>query len=296
MASGSAGLAAFRAEVATRLLYGVGLGAVAVTVLAKGGPLLLLLALVGAVLGLREFYRLVRVEGGRTLDLLGYPTAVLLVLVAYLEIDLPMAESVGLLAAGFILLAFVAQLVRAAGNRPLYRVSELSTSFFGVFLTAGFFSYIFRYRALAAHFPEADWAAVVLVPVIGAWGYDSAAYFSGRFYGRNRYLTQVSQKTWEGTVGGLVGVSVGMPLYAAMTKMALSPGDLGRWALVGLLCGVVAQIGDLGFSVIKREMRLKDSGQMIPGHGGMLDKLDSFLPVLPIGYYLVLMLFAGGQA
>ncbi|MCH7493675.1 phosphatidate cytidylyltransferase [bacterium] len=283
----------FRAEVATRLLYGVGLGVVVVTVLANGGPLLLLVVAVAAVLGLREFYRLVRVEGGRTLGLLGYPTAVLLVVIAYLEVDLPMAESVGLMAAWFILLAFVAQLVRAAGNRPLYRVSELSTTFFGVFLTAGFLSYIFRYNALADLFPETEWAAVVLVPVVGAWGYDTAAYFAGRFYGTTRYLTQVSTKTWEGTIGGLVGVTAGMPLYAAMTKMALTPADLGRWAVVGFLCGVVAQIGDLGFSAIKREMRLKDSGKFMPGHGGLLDRLDSFLLVLPIGYYLVNMFFGG---
>lgn len=284
-------MAGSRKEVVTRLAYGIGLGALAVTVFARGGIELLLVGVVAACLGLREFYRLVRVEGGRTLGLLGYPMAVLLLIFAYQETRAPWPEAGGLLAAAFIILAFAAQMVRAAMGRPLYRVSELSTTFFGVFLTAGLFSYLFRYHLLVPLFPEAEWPAVVLVPVVGAWGYDSSAYFAGRFFGKHGYLPHVSRKTWEGTAGGLVGVTAGMALYAAMTKLATTPSEMGLWALLGFVCGVVAQIGDLGFSVLKREMRLKDTSEMIPGHGGILDRLDSFLPVLPTGYYLVVLLF-----
>lgn len=278
-------------EVILRILYGIGLGTLSVGILIGGGPLLFIAVAVVSVMGLREFYRLVRVEGGRTLDLVGYPTAVLLLALVYqLEESVP-SGGVDILATGFILIAFLIQVARASMGKPLYRVSELSTTFFGVFLTAGLLSYIFRFHSLADLFPDASWPAFVLIPVVGAWGYDSSAFFSGKFFGEATYLPHVSRKTWEGTAGGLLGVSVGMAFFAGITGLAQTIPELGKWWSLGLICGLAAQVGDLGFSVFKREMQLKDSGNSIPGHGGILDRLDSFLFVLPVAFTLMGIFF-----
>lgn len=115
------------------------------------------------------------------------------------------------------------------------------------------------------------------------WVYDTAAYFLGRLMGRHRLAPRISPgKTIEGTVGGLAVAA----LFALL---------LARWgwlpprspALVGLLVGVAAQLGDLFESALKRHYGLKDSSHLLPGHGGMLDRVDSLLFAMPT-YFLLL--------
>ncbi|MDA8201869.1 MAG: phosphatidate cytidylyltransferase [Chloroflexi bacterium] len=118
-----------------------------------------------------------------------------------------------------------------------------------------------------------------LLVLIGAvWSYDSFAYVFGRAFGRRRFLQHVSpSKTYAGLFGGLAG---------AVVVAALVLAGLGRSPLegipVGLLVGLSAQAGDLAESMLKRAADAKDSGQLIPGHGGMLDRVDSFLFAAPV--------------
>ena len=118
-----------------------------------------------------------------------------------------------------------------------------------------------------------------LLVLIGAvWSYDSFAYAFGRAFGRRRFLQHISpSKTYAGLFGGLGGAVV-------VTGLVLA--GLGRSPLegvpVGLLVGLAAQAGDLAESMLKRAAGAKDSGHLIPGHGGMLDRIDSFLFAAPI--------------
>lgn len=118
-----------------------------------------------------------------------------------------------------------------------------------------------------------------------AWANDSAAYFTGVTLGRRRLWPRLSpKKTWEGTVAGWIGAALIGALLLTILPVQM-PVLYG--AVLGAVGGVFALFGDLAVSMIKRQVKVKDSGHLIPGHGGVLDRLDSLLFVLPLVYYVV---------
>ena len=125
-----------------------------------------------------------------------------------------------------------------------------------------------------------QWAALAFLVTFAT---DTSAYAVGRAVGRRRLAPSVSPgKTWEGAVGGLIGAAA-----AAAALVALLDGVEPRIipaVVLGLGIGLVAQAGDLLESKVKRMANAKDSGRLIPGHGGLLDRLDSLLPVFPLVY------------
>jgi phosphatidate cytidylyltransferase len=120
--------------------------------------------------------------------------------------------------------------------------------------------------------PSQVWWLLTLF--LGVWGFDSAAFFSGRYFGRHKLAPNISPgKTWEGVIGGFV-----LPIIAALLFTVMPLGVPWYLAVIlGILIGVAAVMGDLGESLIKRQTRVKDSGQIMPGHGGLLDRMDSLL-------------------
>jgi len=128
-----------------------------------------------------------------------------------------------------------------------------------------------------------DGAQWLLLPLVITWSADTGAYLVGSTWGRHKLIPRLSPgKTWEGTIGGgLTGILVGGPLAAVFGK-----GVLDGLAL-GALIGVASPLGDLGISMMKRQVGAKDSSHLIPGHGGMLDRIDSILFTVVVGYYYV---------
>jgi len=124
---------------------------------------------------------------------------------------------------------------------------------------------------------------VLLVIISTIWLADSAAYFAGKQFGRHKLAPAISPgKTWEGVAGALLAVAA----YAAALK--LSGAVATWWVLPGLWVVTIAGIyGDLFESFFKRRANLKDSGQFLPGHGGLLDRVDGVIPALPIGMCLL---------
>lgn len=128
-------------------------------------------------------------------------------------------------------------------------------------------------------------AAWALMLVLVVWGYDTGAYLTGRWLGRRRMLDHISpSKTMEGLAGGLVLATVGAGIGAVL--IGLEP-----WhpLVIGPLVGLAAQAGDLAESMLKRAAGRKESGFLVPGHGGILDRVDSFLFAAPVlaGYALL---------
>jgi phosphatidate cytidylyltransferase len=128
-------------------------------------------------------------------------------------------------------------------------------------------------------------AAWALMLILVVWGYDTGAYLTGRLIGRTRLIENISPaKTVEGVAGGLILATVGAGVGAAL--IGLEP-----WhpLIIGPLVGAVAQVGDLAESMLKRAAGRKDSGFLFPGHGGILDRIDSFLFAAPVlaGYALL---------
>ncbi|TDJ23961.1 MAG: CDP-archaeol synthase [Gammaproteobacteria bacterium] len=135
------------------------------------------------------------------------------------------------------------------------------------------------------------WLIIWLFVVV--WSADIGAYFVGRAYGRHKLALAVSPgKTWEGAAGGLVcSVLLATGLVGIVPALHMVSLSLTDWALLAFALGAISIVGDLFESVLKRETGAKDSGTLLPGHGGLLDRIDALLAVLPsFALFVLLML------
>ncbi len=122
-----------------------------------------------------------------------------------------------------------------------------------------------------------------------AWGTDTFAYFCGKAFGRHKLIPKVSpKKTVEGSVGGIIGAAVVTAIFCRVCANVIGlNGSILKAAVLAALASVLSQFGDLCASCIKREHNVKDFGNLIPGHGGVLDRFDSVLIIAPIIYYYI---------
>ena len=129
----------------------------------------------------------------------------------------------------------------------------------------------------------------VLVVLIGSWITDTCAYFTGFFLGKHKLAPEISpKKTVEGSIGGVLGVILILVAYAyAIGNIMNVSVNLVSVVIIGLVAGIVSQFGDLCASIIKREHNIKDFGNIMPGHGGVMDRFDSLLFVAPAVYYIL---------
>jgi phosphatidate cytidylyltransferase len=117
---------------------------------------------------------------------------------------------------------------------------------------------------------------------------DTAAFFVGRALGKRRLAPQISPgKTWEGAIGGVFGAIIVSLFFILPTPLTLHL-NWGQAILLGLLVSIFGQLGDLVESLFKRNMGAKDSGRLLPGHGGMLDRMDSIIFAGIVVYYYVI--------
>lgn len=148
--------------------------------------------------------------------------------------------------------------------------------------------YLISLRAL----PDGEWWFLLALPAL--WLVDSGAYMIGSRFGVHKLSKRISpRKSWEGYFGGLLTGAIGGALLALLWSIGAGP-DAGltplRGALIGVVMGLFTIFGDLGESMVKRQVGAKDSGTLLPGHGGAFDRIDSWLWAGVIGYYLVVWL------
>ena len=122
----------------------------------------------------------------------------------------------------------------------------------------------------------------------GSWLCDTAAFYSGKFFGKHKLCPEVSpKKTVEGSIGGMIGATVFSGIYGIIISRYTNVIPTYHYFLIGALCGIVGQLGDLVASSIKRYAGIKDYSNLIPGHGGILDRFDSIIfSSAAIFYYL----------
>jgi phosphatidate cytidylyltransferase len=160
----------------------------------------------------------------------------------------------------------------------------------GLLYIGWFGAYFISLRGL----PEGKWWILVVLPAV--WFADTGAYFIGKRFGRHLLSPRLSpKKTWEGYLGGIVAGVLLTTLLAALWRIGAGQNSAItplRGALVGLVMGVLPTLGDLGESMFKRQMGVKDSGNLLPGHGGAFDRVDSWLWAVVLGYYLILWLWS----
>ena len=147
-------------------------------------------------------------------------------------------------------------------------------------------SYMISLRNL----PDGEWWLVTVFPTI--WLCDGGAFLVGSRLGRHPMAPFVSpKKSWEGYVGGIVFGILGAAALAAVWHLVAPMVTVQKGLVIGAVISVLCPLGDLGESMLKRSFGVKDSSQIIPGHGGILDRIDSWLWAAPIGYYLITMFF-----
>lgn len=176
---------------------------------------------------------------------------------------------------------FVFFLNSYAGGREMKEAAfDVSFKAFGIVYIALPFSYF----ALISGLPDGSWWIIFLFAVI--WSNDTLAYVTGRKFGKKKLCPSISPgKTVEGGIGGLVG-----GLIAALLVNHFAGLGAGFFAVLVLsvLLGVVGIAGDLAESVLKRGAGVKDSGTIVPGHGGVLDRTDSLIFTIPVLYYFLI--------
>ncbi len=248
-------------------------------VLLLGGPWIVALVLLLVALAGRETFRLLRDAGWPAQPWLGIAIALSVVIDAAAPSAL--AGSGAILAAIGIVLAAIGAFTRPEPRDGL--VTWVVTVFGAVYV--GLLGFVVRLEMGAPDLPTSaplvglgSGRTWVLVLILTVWSYDTGAYLVGRAFGRDRFLAHISpSKTYAGLVGGLVATTVvlGAGFWAAGQSPVVG-------ALLGPVVGLVAQAGDLAESMLKRAAGAKDSGNLIPGHGGVLDRVDSFLFAAPV--------------
>ncbi len=186
----------------------------------------------------------------------------------------------------FIALALVIFYPQSAN---FWRYSTIWRLIFGILTIVPFFwgmMALRQYHYEADHFAGAWWLLYIMFLV---WGADSGAYAFGRLFGKHKLAPKVSPgKTWEGFLGGLFTSAVISWLFGVWAPLPVTVGVLLMCSTVAALASV---LGDLTESMFKREAGIKDSGNLIPGHGGILDRIDSLTAAVPVFTCLLLLVF-----
>ena len=271
-------------ETATRTaVAAVGIP-IAVAAMYLGGWVLAALLALCAVLAARELFRMAEKKRALPLDAVGLAGAAGLIALAAVEpargIDTP------LLNAGLVVIVLAALTAsiwqRGVAGEPLLSVA--------VTVLGAVYPALLMFALFLRHLPDVasplHGTAILLFPVVLTWLSDTFAYFAGRMWGKKKLIPKVSPGK---TVAGSLGAVIGTPLAALGYSILLQ--RFPTWqmgvmeALVfGILVSVAAQVGDLAESLLKRDAGVKDSGRLLPGHGGALDRFDSLFFTLPLGY------------
>jgi phosphatidate cytidylyltransferase len=265
-------------------------------VVAGGAALAALLAIASAI-GAWEYFRIARATGQTPMEDVGIALAGIIPLVVhaiYLGFRIAVIPVAAIV---FIAIFGMAIWRRGVDRRPL---GAAAVTVAGATYTGGMlsFAYALRYHPYAfadaklGSWTIASGALLLMLPMLATWASDTGAYAVGRLLGRHKLIPKVSPgKTVEGAIGGLVASVI--VAWAFSEYVLRSAAQLGfkhlPWGAIafGVVVRAAAQIGDLFESLIKREAGMKDSSRILPGHGGILDRLDSMFFVLPVSYLLV---------
>jgi phosphatidate cytidylyltransferase len=274
-------------ELAKRVLFAIAaIPVVAGAVWLGDAPLTVLLS-VAAALAAWEYARLAESSGARPMMGWTVVLAALLPLAAHaarLGYQLPPLSWMAML---IPLLLTIALWRRGSEGKP---IGAVATTLFGAAYTGGMLAFVYTLRYHRFTVDALGGSILVAMPVVLTWLNDSGAFFFGKAFGKKKLMPSVSPgKTWAGAVGAL-GVSIVSTWL--IVRFVVGPFTGLGMTIVGVVVfgaaiSIAAQVGDLVESMLKREAGVKDSSTLIPGHGGVLDRLDSLLFTVPLAYVLL---------
>jgi phosphatidate cytidylyltransferase len=273
-------------ELTRRILFAVIAAPASIAIVYFGDWALTILLSVLAALAAWELYRIAQATGSLPFDLAGIALAALFPIAVHAQRRGIYTLSLTVIVAMALLIFAAAIWLRGPVGRPL---SSVAITAFGV-MYAALFSYVYLIRYHDYAVGAGAGTLLVLLPVLLTWATDIGAYVFGRTFGRRKLIPSVSPgKTVEGALGGLASAVVICLVYVRFLLMPYAQLGLTLQGAVlfAIAISVAAQVGDLAESVLKREAGVKDSSNIIPGHGGVLDRFDSLLFALPIAYLML---------
>ncbi len=273
-------------ELTRRIIFAVIAAPASIGVVYFGDWALAIVLSVLAALGAGELMRMARETGALPFEPAGIAIAALLPIALHAQrLGVYTFSLTAVVATSLVLFASSIWL-RGPTGRPL---SSVAITAFAI-LYAGLIAYVYALRYHPYAIGAGAGTALVFLPIFLTWATDVGAYVIGRAIGKTRLMPSVSPgKTVAGAVGGLALSVVMCLLYVRFILMPYA--QLGLTiqgaVLFAIVVSVAAQTGDLAESLLKREAGVKDSSRIIPGHGGVLDRLDSLLFVLPAAYLML---------
>jgi phosphatidate cytidylyltransferase len=242
-----------------------------------GPPVVLhLMVLLATFLGLREYYNLVLPHSKSIERTVGIGLGLILSLI------ISCGDMRAISPFLVIILLVLAVLVMAASQDLSSTISKMGLALFGIL----FIGFLLAYVSLIRNMENGR--AWVLFLIVTVWAGDIFALLSGSFFGRHKLYPKISpNKTFEGLAGAIVGSII---VALAFSWLFVPNLKIGPCILLAIGLTILGQLGDFTESMVKRSAQVKDSGTLIPGHGGMLDRLDSFLFAAPFLHYTLLYL------
>ncbi|WP_315114879.1 phosphatidate cytidylyltransferase [uncultured Clostridium sp.] len=239
-------------------------------VLFIGGTALKYLALILSLLGMSEFYKVLKEKNIHPLSYIGY--AMCLIYYVFLNLNVNQLFNV-------ITISVMVLLIIPILNRK-YNFIDASITLLGFLYIAVFFSFI----VLVSRKVYGNY--LVWTIFISSWICDTSAYYTGKYFGKTKLCPEISpKKTIEGSIGGLLGSSIACGLFGMFLQGKGVTIPIIHFFLLGGISGILVQFGDLVASSIKRFLGVKDYSDLIPGHGGILDRFDSILFAAIVVYY-----------
>ena len=265
-------------NVPVALATALGLGGLVLLASAAGPSTLLVVAGAAVFLAVAELYNGLRLAGYHPATALGLVGTISLFAAAYRDGE----AAFPLVLTMFVVFGFLWYLIGVIRARPVPNLAVTVLAFIWV-------GFLGSFAALLLKFPNRHGVVFLLLAIIATVANDVAAFFVGSRFGRSPMAPAVSpNKTWEGFLGASVATVAVTLLVVAV--FGLDPWTIRRALLLSLVVIVFAPLGDLCESLVKRDLNLKDAGSILPGHGGVLDRLDALLFVVPATYYLVRLL------
>jgi len=264
-----------------------------------GGIVYALFITLVVIIGLWEYLRLLRLGGLTPRPILFYLGSLILLVLGVNHtglIDLPLFEEIINLQYLILILSMILILQTLEVLWPSDKAwLNLSAHFLGMLWVAGFGSTFILVRS--AEFPDINGSVDAAFRLtaslyVSVWICDSLAYFIGKRYGRKKILPHVSpKKTVAGSVAGATGAMITVFVLGFTGFLPLDIFSFGSLLTLGLIVGIAGQIGDFAESRLKRDFNVKDTGTLLPGHGGVLDRFDSLLFVMPLTYIYLLLTY-----
>jgi len=271
-----------------RVISGLILGSIAFAVIYFGGIVIDIAGVVFAALALYEIYKTFKAKGHNLIP--GAAVILLLIMVSNVFTDrtgpaavyFRFSENLNIFSVLF-LAAFLYILAAIVNRHDKYTVVDGALTLFGGLFCIFLLNYFILLRNLEAG------AYMLILAIVGCIGADSAAFFVGCKFGKKKLIPEISpKKTVEGSIAAFAGGIIACTAYGAFLLYVVGvfkQFPIYHYVIIGLILSVVAQIGDLCASAMKRYCEVKDFGNMLPGHGGLIDRFDAYLLAVPVVYY-----------